>query len=274
MNDQKPVVSVNIMGGLGNQMFQVATAYSYAKQQNGNLKILPDRSNDDNRKHSNYWDTVLVNFKQYLVKTLPENMDRWCEKQATLYEPIPQLPTAGMFLEGYYQSSKYFIKEEIKNLFRPEPTKLHDLGKKYENLIKNKDKVVVVHARRTDYLRDGGRFHGPLSVDYYKEAIREICKKIQNPIFLLTSDDSAYWPSVAKKINAFQNNQYHILNENEVNSLILLQQFFHYIIANSTFSWWFVWLSEAKTVYAPKHWFGPAGFQNNEDIYEPDWIRI
>ena len=35
----KPVVSVNIMGGLGNQLFQIAAAYSYARQNNAQLQI-------------------------------------------------------------------------------------------------------------------------------------------------------------------------------------------------------------------------------------------
>ena len=41
------VVSVNIMGGLGNQMFQLASTYAYAKKFNGNLKILRNKRQDD-----------------------------------------------------------------------------------------------------------------------------------------------------------------------------------------------------------------------------------
>ena len=34
------IVSVNIMGGLGNQLFQIAAAYAYAKQTGGQLQII------------------------------------------------------------------------------------------------------------------------------------------------------------------------------------------------------------------------------------------
>ena len=36
----KPIVSVNIEGGLGNQLFKIASAYAYAKKNNGNLQIV------------------------------------------------------------------------------------------------------------------------------------------------------------------------------------------------------------------------------------------
>lgn len=275
----QPIVSVNIMGGLGNQMFQVATAFCYAKQQNAKLQILPIKSPTDDRRESMYWTTILFRFQQFLANQLPQNMAVWQDKQSTIYEPIPNIPqhASGIFLLGYYQSSKYFgtHTEEIKQIMRPTEEQQNKITKKHDYLIKNKDRIVVVHARRTDYLKDGGKFHGPLDYPYYEQATSEICKKLQNPIFLLTSDDNMYWINGISKIPAFQTHEFHILEgENEIDSLTLLQQFHHYIIANSTFAWWFTWLADAKTVIAPKKWFGPTGFQNNDDIYEPGWIKI
>jgi hypothetical protein len=274
--ESAPIVSVNIMGGLGNQMFQVASAYCYAKQQNAKLQILPVKSPADDRRESMYWETVLFRFQPFLTDKLP-NMNAWRDKQSTMYEPIPPVQNQGLYLIGYYQSSKYFgnHKDEIKQLMRPTETQIEKSKEKHEYLIKNKDRVVVIHARRTDYLKDGGKFHGPLEYEYYEQATTMICKKLQDPIFLLTSDDNMYWINGIQKIPALQTNEFHILEgENEIDSLTLLQQFHHYIIANSTFAWWFVWLAEAKTVIAPKRWFGPTGPQVNDDIYEPGWIKL
>jgi hypothetical protein len=66
------------------------------------------------------------------------------------------------------------------------------------------------------------------------------------------------------------------METDEIRTLALLQQFNWFIIANSTFSWWAAWLSDAppENVYAPVAWFGPTGPKNYADIYEPGWNRI
>ena len=71
----QPIVSVNIMGGLGNQLFQVAAGYSYAKKQNVQFAILNKK---DNGNRAFYWDTVLSCMKTYLVESLP-TLQHWSE---------------------------------------------------------------------------------------------------------------------------------------------------------------------------------------------------
>jgi hypothetical protein len=278
MSNDKPNVSVNIMGGLGNQMFQVAAAYAYSKKHNGNLTIEKNKRNHDGRPL--YWDSVLRNFKDYLVNSISDNLDQWRETQATEFNLIPSLPSNGIYLNGYLQSSKYFsdYTKEIKNLFKPSEELITTINEKYKFLMENRDRVVVVHARRTDYLKDDYiiKFHGPLTAKYYKDGIKKVCEVIKNPIFLLSSDDSSFWFEIFREIPQCFNNEIFILdNENEINTLALLQQFNYYVIANSTFSWWAAWLSDnPKMVIAPSKWFGPYGPQSYEDIYEKSWIRV
>jgi hypothetical protein len=45
-------------------------------------------------------------------------------------------------------------------------------------------------------------------------------------------------------------------------------------MANSSFMWWCVWLSDAKNVIAPSKWFGPEGPTPYDDIFEESWERI
>lgn len=279
-NEEKPVVSVNIMGGLGNQMFQLATAYSYARKNNGNLKVLRNKRESDGRPL--YWDSFLSRFNKYLVDSIPDTLEQWYESGATEYNQIPDLNHNGLFLNGYLQSPTYFsdtlIKNEIRDLFKPTSNVLEHIQTKYGSLLESKERVIVVHARRTDYLRNQDiiNFHGPLTIEYYKEAIKRMTLKVKNPIFLLSSDDPTFWLSVIGEVPELYNNCIYILNnENEINTIALLEQFHYFIIANSTFSWWASWLSsDVRGIIAPSKWFGPAGPQNYKDIYLSEWELI
>lgn len=273
-------VSVSIKGGLGNQMFEIVSVFAHAKQHGVNPVLLRRKLAEDGREM--YWDSVLHRWQHMLVDTLPAGLQRHDERSSTEYTPIPAPPQQGQYVEGYLQSSKYFgnaaTRKEIQLLTRPSARELLRIQHKYKDLLETRDRVVVVHARRTDYLKSQHNidFHGPLTTAYYNSALALIQTKIKDPIYLLVSDDPMYWVQSMAEIPALQTNEFRFLNdEGDVGTLALLQQFRTFVLANSTFSWWAAWLAEGpKTVIAPSRWFGPAATQRYEDIYEPDWIRI
>lgn len=271
----KKIVSVNIKGGLGNQLFQIAAAYAYAKKENGVLQIIHKLNSGDRPV---YWDTLLEKIKPYLVTYIPATLEHWSEKLPTMYKDIGPLTLSGKYLNGYLQSSKYYynleLKQEIRELFTPNQNLINNILNKYEYLIANKDRVVIIHARRTDYMIHAS-FFGPLTSDYYKEAINKMSIRINNPIYLLCGDDISYWTEIRKDISIVFDNEHFILeNETDINTFVLLQQFKNVIMSNSTFIWWTTWLSNAEKVYVPKKWFGSSGPYPYDDIYEDNWERI
>ena len=275
MSRNKRVVSIVIKGGLGNQLFQIAAAYAYAKKEGGILQIFHKVHNADRPV---YWDTILQRMKPYLVPSIPRHIIQWKEKLPTMYQPIPSLPAPGIMLNEYMQTSKYFYNDETKcelrALFAPSSSLMNEVSARYSLLLENKDRVVVVHARRTDYLRNQMMIdiHGPLHSDYYKEAIRRMKEKVKDPIWLLSSDDNQYWSEIENELDI--DSSIILMNESDIHTFALLQQFQHIIMSNSPFIWWCTWMADARHVIAPSKWFGPAGPQSYDDIYEDHWERI
>ena len=272
--DRMSIVSVNLMGGLGNQLFQIAAAYAYARKTNKQLQLLHITTNGNRPV---YWNSILQKMHSYLVSSLVNFPIHWNEDLPTMYKEIPEF-SENVYLHGYLQSSKYFyndaLKDEIKDLFRPSAELMKEVSNKYQYVLDNKDRVVVVHARRTDYLENTRmiNIHGPLTPDYYEIAIEKMKRVVERPIWVLSSDDNEFW----KEVSIVQTlSDVVIVNEcSDIHAFALLQQFEHYIISNSTFIWWCTWLSPAKKVIAPSRWFGPIGPRPFEDIYEPEWERI
>jgi len=268
-------VSVNIMGGLGNQLFQIAAAYAYAKQTGGQLCVV---RKTDNGNRPIYWDSILHRLQPYLVSWIPPYLSQWHEHMPTQYQEIGPLPSNGIYLNGYLQSSKYYktneIKEEIKTLFRPTTELISHIQQAYSSLLENANRVIVVHSRRTDYVTFR-EVHGPLDASYYQKAVKQMITRIENPIFLLCGDDPMYWNEIRNAIPEVFRHEYMILDrETDIHTFALLQQFQHFIMSNSTFIWWCVWLASARNVFVPSKWFGPAGPPIYDDIYEKEWEKI
>jgi len=251
---------IRLEGGLGNQLFIVAAGLAYCYKYDLQMELFPTPN-----KRSYYWTSLLRNFSNFVVqadKNLPEYVEPTFGYR--------QIPEGKQKLIGYFQSSKYFtiIKSIVKNFVTfSDPERIQQkLTSKYGILT---EKHVIVHARRGDYIQFA-EYHNPLSDTYYEDALKEIKKRIQDPIFIMLSDDKDYW----KASPVFQKETYIIIDEDEITTLFLMTKCKHFIMANSTFSWWGAYLANSKTVIAPKQWFGPKGPQDWQDIYEDDWIRV
>jgi hypothetical protein len=252
---------VHVVGGLGNQLFTIATGLAYCYKYNLVLQLYPT----PNKRHY-YWNSILSPFKKYVVSEDNLTLQTYDETTMT-YNEIPKDKTR---LCGYFQSSKFFknVQMIIKNcIVFPDPERLEQiLFEKCGYITSNH---VIVHARRGDYLQFAD-YHNPQPDKYYEDGLVEIKKRIEKPVFILLSDDKEYW--VHSKV--FKNENYVIVDVDEITTFFLMTRCKNFIMANSTFSWWGAYLANATTVITPKQWFGPTGPQDWQDIYEETWIRI
>ena len=252
---------VHVIGGLGNQLFTIATGLAYCYKHDLVLQLYPTPN-----FRNYYWNSILSPFKKYVIEKDDTTLQTYREPTFAFKE----IPIGKQRLAGYFQSSKYFknIQSIMKNcIVFPDPERMSKLLIDNYGIITSQH--VIVHARRGDYLKFA-EVHNPLPDKYYEDGLIEIKKRIANPTFVLLSDDKDYW----KNSNVFKKENYVIVNEDEITTLFLMTICKHFIMANSPFSWWGVYFANAETVITPKDWFGPKGYPDWQDIYEEKWIKI
>lgn len=127
--------------------------------------------------------------------------------------------------------------------------------------------VVAINVRRGDYLTQPRR-HPVVTLPYIQEAIKRLPK---HDVILVVSDDIAWCKENIKESNVVFAEKYF-----DQEALWLLSLCDHYIISNSTFSWWGAYLSRNpnKVVVSPSTWFGPDVAENPQDIWCDGWIKI
>jgi hypothetical protein len=289
-------IVVRLQGGLGNQLFQYAAGFALAERLGLSLALDVNSFPDiNNRLYAlGYFNisaqiikkrTVYIRLNRalaHLNRSLVDNnagnhyiLKKFNEKFFH-YDPEFLEIKSAVYLEGYWQTYKYFtdyrdaLLEELT--FSAKPMGLNaDLLATICN-----SESVAIHIRRGDYALDPttNSYHGVCSIDYYKAAINRICESTDAPNFYLFSDD----PEWVK--NNFLNICTGIVVENNGvdgahEDLHLMAACKHFIIANSSFSWWGAWLStrKGKIVIAPQKWFEGAD-HDTSDLIPESWIRL
>ncbi len=163
-----------------------------------------------------------------------------------------------IFLQGYFQKAEYF--EGIKNELRKEITinkSLSSIARHYlEEIVKNNS--VTVHIRRKELKET-------VPLQFYIDSINHIKDKIDKPKFYIFSDDVKWCKeNLSNTIHA----SFIEKTNNQIEDFWLICNCKHFIISNSTFSWWGAWLSkhEAKIVIAPSNIYW-----DNKDIIPNNW---
>ena len=202
------MITTNIMGGLGNQMFQIFNAISYAID-NCTSFVFPDTetlyAGENTTLRHAYWDTIFHTLKPYLQNEndikhdikIYENYDSsfielpsidylnnyLAEKRNVPLTELPPNNLTKIHLTGYFQSHKYFRNNynKIVNLLQINEMKKNVLDTvSAENdlsyLLKNS---ISLHFRIGDYIKYTNS-HIILSDEYYANAIKTIIELDKN----------------------------------------------------------------------------------------------
>ncbi len=295
------MIIVKLLGGLGNQMFQYASARGIACHKNTTLKLdiscFKDFDGAAKRKYELSCFNIVEEFaapgeitrlkgrisgglcgklSKIANKLKPCSKRSYVKERHFHFDPGMFNIAEDAYLEGYWQSEKYF--KHIEGVLRREFTI------KYKTDGKNRDMAalissvpsVSIHIRRGDYITDAktNAVHGTCGLDYYHRAVDIVAKNIGNPHFFIFSDDPAWVKdnfTLKHPVTYVTQN----LGRKDYEDLRLMSCCCHQIIANSSFSWWGAWLNgnQDKMVIAPKKWFNNPGL-NTKDLVPGTWKRI
>jgi hypothetical protein len=297
-------ITIEIMGGLGNQLFQIVALISHCIRTKRSF-YFENKPIAHGERKKYYWDTLLLHKLKGFIKPDTNSILTYNEP-AFHYTTIPVFnPQQNVKLFGYFQSYKYF--EEHKDLI----FRLINL-KESQQQIREKvapylpttefDNMVSLHFRLGDYKHQQHN-HPVMPVEYYEKALEHLLidttndknknnnennKKNNNQhkkcwfiLYFCEENDIA---NVNEKINRLkQNDKFKNLtfikvpsNLEDWEQMLTMSLCKHHIIANSTFSWWGAYLGEeSQLVYYPNIWFGQAlGLKNMEDLCLKEWKKV
>ena len=279
------MIYIEIMGGLGNQLFQIFTGISYAIDNKTAFKIKFNKADlvspvDGISKRPTYWDNFLSSIRGFTYTDRPM-LPVFREKEDFKYNKIPSV-AEDFILFGYYQSYLYFDnnKDTIKKMLNID--KSREIIKN-ENLIFFGDKhPISMHFRIGDYVK-ASHVHPILDIEYYKRALKTLTEKIPNlskDYFILYFFEPNDKDVVCEKIKLLQREftdiEFRPCNENieDYKQMLLMSSCSHNILANSTFSWWGAYFNSnpEKIIVYPEKWINTHNRLSH--LFPSKWIKI
>jgi hypothetical protein len=295
---EKKKIICRLVGGIGNQLFSYAAArrlsivndaelvldtvsgfkYDYIYKRSYQLSYF-----NVNARLSSEWERFepFPNIRRYLFRELNKKRNffnrSYIRQEGINYDPrlLEIRSNKNIYIEGYWQSEKYF--KDIEETLRKDlifNTNFDLKNKSMSEQIKSKNSVAV-HIRFFDSTIG---MHN-LPIEYYEAAIFKLNDIVVDPHFFIFSDNADIAFKIMKKLSK----NITIVNINDEKNayldLWLMSLCRHFIIANSTFSWWGAWLSKNvnKLIISPdfeinhKNRITSWGF---EGLIPEDWIKI
>jgi hypothetical protein len=291
------MISVNLMGGLGNQLFQIFTTIAYAIKYKHKF-VFP--YSDKLAQRVTYWNNFMLSLKLFTTANLNnrvtnadiQNMENIGEKEFRYNELPASDPSTPFKLNGYFQSYKYFENEveQIYSLLRLDKQK-QQIMEEYSDLFSLDRTKISMHFRLGDY-KQLQHYHPIMPPQYYQNALTTIFEqssiKDASVLYFCEEEDNNI---VTQFINVlkmhFDTTSYKIefvkVDDKiaDWKQMLIMGCCYHNIIANSSFSWWGAYMNSNvdKIVCYPALWFGQTmhehhGFKDTKDLFPEKWIKI
>ena len=285
------MITVKIVGGLGNQLFQIFTVISYSLDNKVPFKFLYGETTPSVTKRYTYWKSFLSSLQFFIVKGMMERdfyegFEKYPPREHFHYVPLKPFDSIGhekIRLNGYFQSYKYFHhhRDEIFRLIQLQEQKEQFL-KKYNIL--TTENTISLHFRLGDYI-ELSHTHPIIEKEYYRNALVKILSKnspYKFKVFFACEDNDI--DDVSNTINAlkeyFPSLEFIRISPelSDWEQMLFMSLCHHNIIANSSFSYFSAYFNshKDKIVCYPSKWFNGDAQINNDtsDMFPEDWHKV
>jgi hypothetical protein len=268
--------------GLGNQLFQLSALINLSQQCDRKVYVCWDEQVGATFQELLQFLKV-YNYSNFLKIKLPFVFQVYLRiyRKFSFFDPLGLvLPekfddctirmSQPVLVYGYYQSHKYVsnVKKELSKMLVVDS--LNDQAELLNQI--ESTNSVAIHVRRGDYTSShAAMLHGLKGYEYYNAAVSEI--GLDSNEFYIFSDDPIASRELVDQLGLVAT----IILPSAIPhvDLFLMSKCKKIIIANSTYSWWAAYISNAEKVVAPREWFADAKLSKvYSDILMPNWIAV
>lgn len=291
------MIIIRLKGGLGNQMFQYAFGIQVSHTLGTEMKLdctsLLNRNKGDfvyrdfdlsifnvtARHQVNHRllkfasDLKIGRLTKFIGSRVGSNLEYIKEPHFHVYEPYIEQPVDDALYEGWFQSHKYY--EQIEDKLRREfsfRAPIIPTSAALADQIKGSN-AICLNVRRTDFLKVDAL--NTTNLAYFLSGAAKMVELVEEPHFFIFSDDVAWCRENIKLDHPITIVDHSHKGHKFGNYLQLMSFCKHFIIPNSSFAYWAVWLSNQKNqhVIAPKRWFA-ADQYDTSDLHKKEWILM
>ncbi len=294
------MVSVKIQGGLGNQLFQYAAAYSLARRVETDVCVEASFFKDQ---------TPRLDFtpREFLLELLGIRARKLTARQteriasapkagikeslsALLWRKIRRIPVkyvedeptfnpelfqvrGHLHLDGYFQDYRYAepARDHIKTRVMKSKNQAGSARKHIPT------GSICLHIRRGDYAarKDVAELLGVCSDDYYKRALQFLrAQGVKSPVYVF-SDDVEHAHLLFNNLHNVQVWKSSKRGDTTVEDFLAMMSCKHFIISNSSYSFWAAWLAAENdsVVCCPSPWYNRVDWHTYSPV-PPQWINL
>jgi hypothetical protein len=243
------MLATKLMGGLGNQLFQLAFAEKLAQETGRTMSMLNYESPHTVHSKTQYFQSIFSDFRTCPILSSPYlTFNETSFGRIVSLPPISESPR--VFADGYFQNWKYVSPSFIERLRLP---------------VTPSTDTAFLHIRGGDYVNNS--YHNLGLEKYYEKALKLFPS---DTLFYVFTNDLEY----ARTMEFLKDRPHCFIIADEVMSLAMMSRCSRGgICANSSFSWWGAFLNPNRTLVMPGSWFADP-MMYIEGYYFPGVIRI
>jgi hypothetical protein len=295
-------ITMSLMGGLGNQLFQLAAGLEVALRRTAPLRLdlswfdqslrrapgglvlrpyelegiaddIPKVKAPRGRAHEviRHGRDVVVRRSSRLVNRVP---GPFFVESSVDFDPRALDVGPGTHMWGYFASWRYFptVADSVRARALDAPgisSWAHGMSAEATS-----KQAIALHVRRGDYLTLASTY-GHVSPDFYRRSLSLLRQMGQEGPVWLFSDDP---PGARTFLSGIPID--HVVepprDTTSLDSMVAMSGARALVIANSTYSWWAAFLRDApgRPIVAPRPTWARPGLPEPRDSLLPDWLTV